>query len=710
MALTQSIADRLKIALPKVQSAVRLLDEDNTIPFIARYRKEATGGLDEVQLREIAGEISRLRSLSKRRQAILQSLRDQEQLTPELEKQLLAAATSTELEDLYQPYRPKRKTRASAARELGLSGLAERILTQPQGGKGPEEAAEDYLTEQVQTVQQALQGARDIAAEKISDHPEIRRITREKALRSAKLQSEKRPDAEDPKGIYQNYTPFSGEVKQLQAHQVLALDRGEKEAVLRISLEIPERCWQAPVRKVFPVQPGSPFAAQLQQAAEDAAERLLLPAITRDLRRKLTETAQAEAIRIFAENVRSLLLQPPLSGRTILGLDPGFRTGCKAAVVDPTGKPLSTATIYPTPPRSQPEKARRVLQTLIDQHGVSLIAIGNGTASRETEQFVADLTAEEEDLHYLIVSETGASVYSASELAGQELPDMDVSLRGAVSIARRVQDPLAELVKIDPRSLGVGMYQHDLNQGELGRALEEVVESVVNRVGVEINTASPALLTYISGIGPTLAERLVEHREDHGPFRHRRELLEVRGLGAKTFQQAAGFLRIRGSDQPLDTTAIHPESYPAAEEILRLAGIALSDPPETRRKALKELSRRADPDELSDRLETGIPTLKDIFQQLAEPGRDPREDLPRPILRSDVLTLEDLNPGMELRGTVRNVVAFGAFIDLGVKQDGLLHISQIPPGKSPSVGDVLPVRVLKVEPERGRIGLGWAEG
>jgi uncharacterized protein len=709
MNMIHSLAARLNIPHAQVQSTVQLLDEDNTIPFIARYRKEATGGLDEVQLREIAAELKRLRSLAERRESILESLREQDQLTPELEKQLLAADSRTELEDLYQPYRPKRTTRASQARELGLTGLAEQILAQPLGGKAPETAAEAYLTDQVENVEHALQGARDIAAEKISDHPRIRQAARKKAFRSAVLGAEKRSGAEDPRGTYQNYTSFSGQLQALKAHQVLALDRGEEEKVLRISLEIPERCWRKPVQEIFPVKSGSPYADQLDQAAQDAADRLLLPAITRDLRRKLTETAQAEAVQIFAENVRSLLLQPPLAGRTVLGLDPGFRTGCKAAVVDPTGKPLGTATIYPVPPRSQPEQARKILASLIAEHGVSLIAIGNGTASRETEQFVAELTAEREDLHYLVVSETGASVYSASELAGRELPEMDVSLRGAVSIARRVQDPLAELVKIDPRSLGVGMYQHDLDQGELSRTLDEVVESVVNQVGVDLNTASPALLTHISGIGPALADRLVAYREEHGPFQRRQDLLDVRGLGAKTFQQAAGFLRIREGDQPLDATAIHPESYPAAEEILNLAGISLSDPPETRRQALKDLSRRVDPTQLSDRLDTGIPTLKDIFQQLAEPGRDPREDLPRPILRSDVLTMEDLTPGMELRGTVRNVVAFGAFVDLGVKQDGLLHISQIPGGEKPAVGDVLTVQVLKVEPDRGRIGLGWAD-
>lgn len=708
MSLIKTIADRLQISHAKIQSAVMLLDEGNTIPFIARYRKEATGGLDEIQLREVEAALSRLRALKSRRESILKSLREQDKLTENLQTRIKSAGTRTELEDLYRPFRPARKTRASAARELGLTPFAEQILNQPTGPLPPEAAAEAYLTTgKVKTVQQALQGARDIAAEIISDHPEIRRETRTSAYQTAVLKSELRSDAEDPQGTYQNYSSFSARVKGLQAHQVLALDRGENDGVLRIHLDIPVRCWKDPVEKIFPVRSHSPFAPELQEAAADAADRLLLPSISRDLRRQLTGAAQEEAIRIFAENVRSLLLQPPLTGRTILGLDPGYRTGCKAAVVDPTGKPLCTTTIYPVPPRSQPEKARRSLETLIDQHGVNLIAIGNGTASRETEQFAAELTTDRDGLDYLIVDETGASVYSASEVAIRELPDMDVSLRGAVSIARRVQDPLAELVKIDPRSLGVGMYQHDLNQGTLDQALKGVVESAVNQVGVDLNTASSALLMYIAGIGPALADRLVDYREAHGPFRRRQDLLNVQGLGAKTFQQAAGFLRIREGDQPLDATAIHPESYPAAGEILRLAGISLSDPPETRTAALKELSRRVDPAELSDRLKTGIPTLKDIFQQLADPGRDPREKLPRPILRSDVLTMDDLTEGMKLQGTVRNVVAFGAFIDLGVKQDGLLHISQIPTGEKPSVGEVLTVQILTVEPDRGRIGLGW---
>ncbi len=478
--------------------------------------------------------------------------------------------------------------------------------------------------------------------------------------------------------------------------------------MLKVTLSLPEQIWQKVISAYFPQNPSSPFSGQLSKTTDDAAKRLLLPVIYRDVRRVLTEKAEEHAVQLFAKNLRALLLQPPLDGHTVLGIDPGYRTGCKVAVIDPTGKPLRTGVIYPVPPHSQIEKAREFLKELIQKYGVTLIAIGNGTGSRETESFTAGLIKELGDLKYLIVNEAGASVYSASKLARRELPDMDVSLRGAVSIARRVQDPLAEFVKIDPKSLGVGMYQHDLNQAKLKRKLTDVVESVVNQVGVELNSASPALLAHISGIGPALAERIVSYRDDKGLFSGRDELLKVPGMGEKTYQQAAGFLRIRESVNPIDDTAIHPESYPAALAVLDLAGIQAKEKQKTRQTALVKLSQEKSAEDLALDLQIGIPTLFDIFKQLAQPGRDPRQELPKPFLRVDVLTMDDLVQGMELQGTVQNVVEFGAFVDLGVKQDGLLHRTQIPVGLDLNLGDIIRVTIRNIDKDRGRISLGWA--
>lgn len=710
MTFSQTISNSLQMPVSKVTAVIDLLDDGNTIPFIARYRKESTGGLDEIQLRQIEEELSTLRALDDRRKTVLNTIREQDKLTPDLERQILQAENRTALEDLYQPYKPKRQTRASSAREKGLTALAEKILDQENTDLTLKQIASPFLSDQVAAGEEAWQGARDIAAENISDHPPVRRGVREKALIHGILTAEKKTSGEDPRQVYRTYYEFKGRVNQLQSHQILALNRAEREGVLKINLSLPEDGWREVIADHFPVKEGSPLAEQLEQAVDDAASRLLLPAIERDIRRKLTEKAEREAIEIFASNLRSLLLRPPLIGHTILGLDPGFRTGCKVAVVDATGKPLSTATIYPVPPRNQKEEAHALLTKLIKTHGVTLIALGNGTASRETEQFVAELISRLGNLQYLIVNEAGASVYSASQLAGEELPEMDVSLRGAVSIARRVQDPLAELVKIDPQSIGVGMYQHDVNQTRLEKKLESVVESVVNQVGVDLNTASPALLTHISGIGPSLAEKIVAYRDSKGPFPGRQELLAVSGLGDKTYQQAAGFLRIIDGTEPLDSTAIHPESYHAAREILRLAGIKVSDPSKSKIRALKKVSQEHSPEDLAARLNTGIPTLKDIFRQLASPGRDPREELPRPNLRSKILTMDDLIPGLEITGTVRNVVAFGAFIDIGVKQEGLLHRSQIPQGTTLAAGEVLQVTILQVDQDRGRISLGWTPG
>ncbi len=717
----KQIAQQLNLRADQVSATVGLLDEGNTLPFIARYRKEVTGGLDEEQIRQISAFLSSLRNLDERRETIIKTIESQGKLTLELHQRLLAAEARTELEDLYQPYKPKRRTRASVAREKGLQGLADLILRQEGVGRSVEDLAATYLSDDVLTIGEALDGARDIVAETISDHAEVRRIVREKTLEWGVLQSEKVKDAPDERGTYELYYDFEERISRLRPHQALAINRGEAEGALRVRVETPERDWRAAISDHFRPQQESPLVEQLILASEDAAQRLLLPAIERDVRRMLSEDAEAHAIGVFAENLRALLNQPPLAEHTVMGIDPGFRTGCKVAVVDPTGKPLDTATIYPNPPQKRREAAAETLTALITHHRVTLVAIGNGTASRETEQLVAEIIRDRFshpkspvlDLRYLIVSEAGASVYSASKLARAELPDMDVSMRGAVSIARRVQDPLAELVKIDPRSIGVGMYQHDVNQTQLTEALDSVVESVVNRVGVDVNTASPALLTHVAGIGPTLAQRIVTYRDEHGPFVSREALKEVKGLGPKTFEQAAGFLRIRDGENPLDESAIHPESYPAAEAVLARARLPRHATPAQREPALLKLQEARPIDELAVELGVGALTLLDIFEQLVRPGRDPREDLPTPILRSDVLTMEDLNPGMRLKGTVRNVVDFGAFVDVGVKHDGLLHRSQIPRdiwlsrGRKLKVGDVVDVEILSVEAERGRIGLGW---
>jgi uncharacterized protein len=709
--LREQIAARLQLRADQVDATIELLDAGNTVPFIARYRKEITGGLDEEQLRQLSALLSRLRKLMERREAVVAAIEKQGQLTPKLHQQLIDAETLTQLEDIYQPYRPKRRTRAQVAREKGLQGLADMILEQAHPTQTLDQLAAPYLSDEVVTAEDAWAGARDIVAETISDNAQVRSTVRGRALKRAMLLAERIQDADDPKATYQLYYGFEHPVDRLRPHQALAINRGEAEKVLRVRIEIEARDWRSAVGAVFPPDRESPLVRQLVLAAEDGAQRLLLPAIERDVRRALTEAAETHAITIFAKNLRALLGQPPLAGHTVMGIDPGFRTGCKVAVVDPTGKTLDTATIYPHEPQRQRDAARKALADLAARHGVTLIAIGNGTASRETEVLVADLISSPQspvsNLHYLIASEAGASVYSASKLARAELPDMDVSMRGAVSIARRVQDPLAELVKIDPKSIGVGMYQHDVNQTELAEALDGMVESVVNQVGVDLNTASPALLTHVAGVGPKLAQRIVAHRDENGPFSSRATLSDVAGLGPKAFEQAAGFLRVQGGDNPLDGSAIHPESYTVAEAVLARAGVTPQTPPAERETALTALREQQPLEELAVELSIGVPTLTDIFEQLVRPGRDPREDAPAPILRSDVLKMEDLQPGMRLQGTVRNVVDFGAFIDIGVKNDGLLHRSQVPRDAQIQVGDVIEIEILNVEPERGRIGLGW---
>ncbi|NMB54335.1 MAG: RNA-binding transcriptional accessory protein [Leptolinea sp.] len=708
MTYSEIIASQLKVKPSQVEATIGLLDEGNTVPFIARYRKEMTGTLDDEQVRIVADEVTRLRAIDERRTAILKSIEEQGKLTDELKASIESAQTLTALEDLYAPYKPKRRTRAMVAREKGLQGLADIILGQLITDRSIEDiVSEAYLNEQVSCVEEALQGARDIVAETISDNALVRQSTREKALKFAKLTAEKIEDAPDEKRVYESYYSFEGRVDRLQPHQILALNRGEKDGVLKVRINIDERDWRSSIYDEFQEDLFSPFSDQLTLSIMDAAERLLLPSIERDVRRELSEKADSHAINVFATNLRSLLSLPPLTGQIVLGIDPGVRTGCKVAVVDPTGKLLDTGTIYPHQPKNDWDGSLAILEEMINRHHVTLVTIGNGTASRETEKLVAELTRNAPSVKYLIVNEAGASVYSASSLARQEFPDLDVSIRGAVSIARRAQDPLAELVKIDPKSIGVGLYQHDVDQTALSHSLDGVVESVVNSVGVDVNTASAALLTHVSGVGPKLASSIVAYRDTNGAFLSREDLNKVSGLGPKAFEQAAGFLRIRDGKNPLDSSAIHPESYVIAEALLSHAGLSTSSTLEERKSALDYLVKNTSLDKLAVELGCGVPTLEDILEQLVRPGRDPRTDAPAPILRSDVMKMEDLLTGMTLMGTVRNVVDFGAFVDIGVKQDGLLHKSQIPFGTLLKVGDIINIEILAIDQERGRISLGW---
>ncbi len=705
MTHTKKISTQLNLPPAQVEATIRLLDEGNTVPFISRYRKEMTGSLDDEQVRFVADEILRLRALAKRRATILKSIKEQGKLDTKLSTALNAADSLTALDDLYAPFRPKRRTRAMMAREKGLSLLADLILKQPPD-ISPQKTAKKFLNDDVENIEDALQGARDIIAEKISDNATIRRATRQKALEFSTLYAEKIKKAVDEKGVYESYYNFRARVDRLEAHQVLAISRGEKAKILRVRVDIAERDWFPVVNREFPQNRRSPFCEHLAEAQQDSASRLLLPAIVRDIRRALSEKADSHAIQVFATNLRALLGQAPLLGQVVLGIDPGFRSGSKIAVVDEQGKVLETGTIYPHAPQVETRASRSFIQKMIEKHQVTLIAIGNGTASRETEQLVAEITRNSASTKYLIVNEAGASVYSASALGRAEFPALDVSIRGAVSIARRAQDPLAELVKIDPKSLGVGMYQHDVNQKALAHALDGVVEAVVNGVGVNLNTASAALLAHIAGVGEKLAERIVIYRENNGVFKTRKELLDVAGLGKKSYEQSVGFMRIIGGAKALDASAIHPESYPIAEEVLARARISLDSALDTRSVALDSLTDKTPPETLARALNCGVPTLNDILEQLIRPGRDPRASAPAPILRADVLKIDDLVEGMRLKGTVRNVVDFGAFVDIGVKQDALLHISKIPRGTRLKVGDILEVEILKIEVERGRVSLG----
>lgn len=703
----QLISAELNLKPSQVQATISLLDEGNTLPFIARYRKEKTGELDEKQLRDITDKLNKLRAIDERRATILKAIGDQGKLTDDLRKKINGASSLTLLEDLYQPYKIKKQSRAEKARQAGMQPLADMILAQGSSHESLDALAKPYLCDNYPDTAAVWQAARDIVAETISDHPDIRGEVREKGLKFGMMQVEKVKSAEDAKEVFQLYYDFEHVVAKLRPHQILAINRGESEKILRVKVAIDKRDWLRAIAVRFLPRKSSNFKQQLELAIQDGAARLLLPAIERDVRRTLTESAEAHAIDVFAENLRGLLGQPPIADKVVLGLDPAYRTGCKLAIIDPTGQVLEHATIYPHQPKKQWDQALKKLASMVKKHNVSLISIGNGTASRESEKLVAELiaTLNNPDLAYIVTNEAGASVYSASELAGNELPDLDVSIRGAVSIARRVQDPLAELVKIDPKAIGVGLYQHDVNQKQLAQTLEGVVESVVNQVGIDVNSASPALLTHVSGIGPRLADNIVSYRNENGEFDSRQSLRRVAGLGPKAFEQAAGFLRVRNGGNWLDNSAIHPESYDLAKKMMVKAGIDLTGSMGIgeRENRLKPLNAKS----LAAELDAGVPTLTDIMEQLIRPGRDPREDMPRPILRSDVVSMDDLKVGMTLNGTVQNVVDFGCFIDIGVKKSGLLHRSKIK-GNWPTVGQVLEVEIVSLDVEKGRIGLGRA--
>lgn len=709
-----AIARELSLDEGQVSRALALLDDGNTVPFVARYRKEATGNLDEEQLRVILARADYLRKLAARQETVMASIEAQGKLTDALCRRIQGATTLQAVEDLYLPYKPKRRTRAMVARERGLEPLAEMMMAQRVTLGCPERYASEYTSDEVPTIADALAGAGDIVAETIAEDAAVRAQARIVMLRDGVLVSRKPKKAEDPQGKYRDYYEYAERLAAIPPHRVLALNRGEREKVLRLSIQMDDDAIIRWIESRYVRNRRSIFTQYLCDAIADGYRRLMLPAITREVRRQRTETAEDRAISVFGANLRSLLLQPPLQGIRVLGLDPGYRTGCKVAIVDETGKYLAHGTIYPHAPRKRWAEAKRALALLVERYEIDVIAIGNGTASRESEQLLAELIAEGADVSYVMASEAGASVYSASPLAARELPDLDVSIRGAVSIARRMQDPLSELVKIEPRSIGVGLYQHDVDQKKLANKLDGIVESAVNFVGVDVNTASTALLRYVSGLGARVADAVVSHRDAGGPFKRRRELLAVKGLGPRVYQQAAGFLRIREGDDPLDNTAIHPESYDVCHRLLEVLGLDGDEPdlPQRVGEGWRQLAREGySLERLARELGTGVPTLEDIRTNLLRPGRDPREDLPAPILRTDVLTLNDLHEGMMLKGTVRNVVDFGAFVDIGVKHDGLVHVSQLAdhfvrdPMDVVSVGDVVDVRVIGVDAERGRISL-----
>ena len=709
MDIIRILQEELSIGRGQVEAAVKLIDEGNTIPFIARYRKEATGSLNDEVLRNLDERLRYLRNLEERKEQVLASIREQEKLTPELEAKILEAKTLVAVEDLYRPYKPKRRTRATIAKEKGLEPLADLILLQMI--KTPlEEAASDFVSEEkgVESPNEALAGAGDILAERISDQAEYRTYIRNATMNQGLLQSEAKD--EQAQSVYEMYYHYEETIKKTAGHRILALNRGEKEKFLVVKVAAPEEQILRFLEKQVVVRDNPYTTPFLKEVIADSYSRLIAPAIEREVRNELTEKAEEGAIKVFGKNLEQLLMQPPIVGRVVLGWDPAFRTGCKLAVVDETGKVLDTVVIYPTAPQNKVEEAKAVLKKLIKKYHISLISVGNGTASRESESIIVELLKEiPEPVQYIIVNEAGASVYSASKLATEEFPEFDVGQRSAASIARRLQDPLAELVKIDPKSIGVGQYQHDMNQKRLSEALQGVVEDCVNRVGVDLNTASASLLEYISGITKTIAKNIVSYREENGAFASRSQLLKVAKLGPKAYEQCAGFMRIQDGKNPLDKTSVHPESYEAAKKLLERLGYELSD---LSQGGLKGIGKRVtDYKALAKELEIGEITLRDIVKELEKPARDPRDEMPKPILRTDVMELKDLKPGMVLKGTVRNVIDFGAFVDIGVHQDGLVHISQMTdkfikhPLEVVSVGDIVEVKVLSVDEAKKRIAL-----
>ena len=707
MDIIRKLREEFGITQSQAENTVRLLDEGNTVPFIARYRKEMTGSLDDQIIRQLSERLTALRNLEDRRTQVRTAIAEQGRLTDALAAKLDTAQTQTELEDIYRPFRPKRRTRASIAKEKGLQPLADIIWGQKLIGT-PEEAAKAFVDsgQGVDTVLDAINGAMDILAEQISDDADLRKLLREETIKCGAIVSKK---TKDEPSVYEMYYDYREPLKKAAGHRVLAMNRGEKEGFLSVKIEGEEEKLLQRMEKRL-IRRSSDTADILREVIADSYKRLIAPSLEREIRNDLTEQAEEAAIGVFRENLRQLLLQPPISGKVVLALDPAYRTGCKIAVIDATGKPLETTVVYPTPPQNKTAEAEKKLLGLIEKYGVDLISIGNGTASRESELFVAEMLKKtSRRVQYIIANEAGASVYSASKLGAEEFPDYDVSLRSAVSIGRRIQDPLAELVKIDPKSIGVGQYQHDMNQKRLGEALGGVVEDCVNSVGVDLNTASPALLSYVAGVNTTVAKNILKYREEHGKFTARRELLKVAKLGPKAYEQCAGFLRLPESEMPLDRTGVHPESYAAAEGLLALCGYGLADV--AARKVSGLAKKIKSPEKTAAELGIGVPTLEDIMRELEKPGRDPREDAPAPVLRSDVLSMEDLKEGMVLTGTVRNVIDFGVFVDIGVHQDGLVHISQIcdrfikHPLEAVKLGDVVQVKVLSVDLQKKRIAL-----
>lgn len=709
MEITEILAEELGIKKHQAEAAVKLIDEGNTIPFIARYRKEATGALNDEVLRSLHDRLNYLRNLEEKKQQVLASILEQGKLTEELKSQILAAETMVVVDDLYRPYRPKRRTRATIAKEKGLEPLAN-IITLQMIDHDLLEEAKNFVNgeKEVNTPEEALEGAGDIIAEYISDEADYRIHIRELTMKKGRIVSGAKD--KEAESVYEMYYDFDEALNKLAGHRILALNRGEAEKILTVKVEAPEEDVLRYLEKKIITKDNAYTSPVLKEVIADSYKRLIAPAIEREIRNELTEKAEDGAIKVFGKNLEQLLMQPPITNQTVLGWDPAFRTGCKLAVVDATGKVLDTVVIFPTAPQNKVEEAKKVLKGLISKYHITLISVGNGTASRESEMVIVDLLKEIKDpVQYVIVNEAGASVYSASKLATEEFPNFDVGQRSAASIARRLQDPLAELVKIDPKSIGVGQYQHDMNQKKLGEALEGVVEDCVNKVGVDLNTASASLLEYISGISKAIAKNIVSYREENGKFTSRNQLLKVSKLGPKAYQQCAGFMRILDGKNPLDATSVHPESYDATEKLILKLGYSPND---IREGKLKGISKKVtDYKKLAEELEIGALTLEDIVKELEKPARDPREDMPKPILRSDVMEMKDLTPGMVLKGTVRNVIDFGAFVDIGVHQDGLVHISQMcdkyikHPLEVVSVGDIVEVKVISVDLKKQRIAL-----